>query len=131
MTPTPGTMTTDNAMAVINRINELHQQSITLEKKSLVQSIRTAYEALTDDEKNQVTNYGLLLQMENTITELEAKQNNQNNQNVTPANPFSDQVNTVAAQTGTPVYYASNIHAGKDFYLDSLKNNYNLTFSDD
>ena len=131
VTPTPGTMTTDNAMAVINRINELHQQSITLEKKSLVQSIRTAYEALTDDEKNQVTNYGLLLQMENTITELEAKQNNQNNQNVTPANPFSDQANTVAAQTGTPVYYASNIHAGKDFYLDSLKNNYNLTFSDD
>ena len=129
--PTPGTMTTDNAMAVINRINELHQQSITLEKKSLVQSIRTAYEALTDDEKNQVTNYGLLLQMENSITELEAKQNNQNNQNVTPANPFSDQANTVAAQTGTPVYYASNIHAGKDFYLDSLKNNYNLTFSDD
>ena len=131
VTPTPGTMTTDNAMAVINRINELHQQSITLEKKSLVQSIRTAYEALTDDEKNQVTNYGLLLQMENSITELEAKQNNQNNQNVTPANPFSDQANTVAAQTGTPVYYASNIHAGKDFYLDSLKNNYNLTFSDD
>lgn len=25
----------------------------------------------------------------------------------------------------------SNLHAGKDFYLDSLKNNYNLTFSDD
>ena len=25
----------------------------------------------------------------------------------------------------------SNLHAGKDFYLDSLKNNYHLTFSDD
>ena len=25
----------------------------------------------------------------------------------------------------------SNLHAGKDFYLDSLKNNYHLSFSDD
>ena len=127
VTPTPGNMTTDNAKAVIDRINALHLQTITLEKKSMVQSVRAAYEALSDTEKNQVSNYSLLIQMENTITELEAKQNNQNTAN----NPFSDQAGTVAAQTGTPVYYASNIHAGKDFYLDSLKNNYNLTFSDD
>ena len=25
----------------------------------------------------------------------------------------------------------SNLHAGKDFYLDSLKSNYHLSFSDD
>ena len=127
-TPTPDNMITDNAKAVIDTINALHLQTITLEKKSLVQSARAAYEALSDTEKNQVSNYSLLIQMENTITELEAKQNNQNTVN---NNPFSDQAGTVAAQTGTPVYYASNIHAGKDFYLDSLKNNYNLTFSDD
>ena len=63
-------------------------------------------------------------QAEATIAQLEAQKNNANTNN-----PFTS--NTSAAQTGTPVYYASNIHAGKDFYLDSLKNNYNLTFSDD
>ena len=36
-----------------------------------------------------------------------------------------------ASETGTPVYYVSNLHAGKEFYLDSLKGNYQLTFSDD
>lgn len=42
--------------------------------------------------------------------------------------------NATATQIGIPVYatnMVSNLHAGKDFYLDSLKNNYNLTFSDD
>ena len=41
-TPTPAPPITDNAKAVIDRINELHLQTITLEKKSLVQSVRTA-----------------------------------------------------------------------------------------
>ena len=34
---------------------------------------------------------------------------------------------TATGQAGTPVYYSgmvSNLHAGKDFYLDSLKENY-------
>ena len=109
---------------MIDRIKELNAQTITLEKKATVQSIRTAYNALSDTEKAQVSNYNLLVQAEATIAQLEAQKNNANTNN-----PFTD--NTSAAQTGTPVYYASNIHAGKDFYLDSLKNNYNLTFSDD
>lgn len=127
VTPTPGTTVTKNAQAVIDRINELHLQNITLEKESLIQSVRSAYEALTQDEKNQVSNYNLLIQMENKIKELKAKQDNQNKSD----DPFSDNTVTPTAQTGIPVYYASNIHAGKDFYLDSLKSNYNLTFSDD
>ena len=109
---------------MIDRIEELNAQTITLEKKATVQSIRTAYNALSDTEKAQVSNYNLLVQAEATIAQLEAQKNNANTNN-----PFTS--NTSAAQTGTPVYYASNIHAGKDFYLDSLKNNYNLTFSDD
>ena len=109
---------------MIDRIKELNAQTITLEKKATVQSIRTAYNALSDTEKAQVSNYNLLVQAEATIAQLEAQKNNANTNN-----PFTS--NTSAAQTGTPVYYASNIHAGKDFYLDSLKNNYNLTFSDD
>ena len=123
-TPTPSSQITKATQDVIDRIKELNAQTITLEKKATVQSIRTAYNALSDTEKAQVSNYNLLVQAEATIAQLEAQKNNANTNN-----PFTD--NTSAAQTGTPVYYASNIHAGKDFYLDSLKNNYNLTFSDD
>ena len=123
-TPTPSSQITKAAQDVIDRIKELNAQTITLEKKATVQSIRTAYNALSDTEKAQVSNYNLLVQAEATIAQLEAQKNNANTNN-----SFTD--NTSAAQTGTPVYYASNIHAGKDFYLDSLKNNYNLTFSDD
>ena len=123
-TPTPSSQITKAAQDVIDRIKELNAQTITLEKEATVQSIRNAYNALSDTEKAQVSNYNLLVQAEATIAQLEAQKNNANTNN-----QFTD--NTSAAQTGTPVYYASNIHAGKDFYLDSLKNNYNLTFSDD
>ena len=120
-TPTPGNLITKSAQDIIDRINALHEQTITLEKKSIVQSIRAAYDALTDEEKAQVSNYNLLTEMEASIAALEEQKKQESANN----NSFS------TAQTGTPVYYASNIHAGKDFYLDSLKKNYNLTFSDD
>ena len=127
-TPTPVPSISKAAQEVINRIKELKIDSVTLEKKSIVQSIRVAYDALTEEEKKQVSNYNLLIQAEAKIALLEMNQkNNMNN------NPFTNNTSGTA-QTGTPVYYsnyASNLHAGKDFYLDSLKNNYNLTFSDD
>ena len=126
-TPTPASQITAAAQAVIDRISELDAQGITLEKKAMVQSVRTAYNALSKTEQEQVSNYNLLVQAEAKITQLEKQQNNNNNNS---NNPFTDNT-TPTAQTGTPVYYASNIHAGKDFYLDSLKNNYHLTFSDD
>ena len=127
-TPTPADQITAAAQDVIKRITELNAQEVTLEKKSIVQSIRTAYNALSDKEKAQVSNYNLLVQAEAKIAQLEEQQKNNTNSNTN--NSFTDNT-TGAAQTGTPVYYASNIHAGKDFYLDSLKSNYNLTFSDD
>ena len=126
-TPTPADQITAAAQDVIKRITELNAQEVTLEKKSIVQSIRTAYNALSDKEKAQVSNYNLLVQAEAKIAQLEEQQKNNTNSNTN--NSFSDNT-TSTAQTGTPVYYASNIHAGKDFYLDSLKSNYNLTFSD-
>ena len=125
-TPAPGNLITKSAQDIIDRINALHEQTITLEKKSTVQSIRAAYDALTDEEKAQVSNYNLLTEMEASIAALEEQKKQEPANN----NSFSDTA-SATAQTGTPVYYASNIHAGKDFYLDSLKKNYNLTFSDD
>ena len=127
-TPTPADQITAAAQDVIKRITELNAQEVTLEKKSIVQSIRTAYNALSDKEKAQVSNYNLLVQAEAKIAQLEEQQKNNTNSNT--SNSFTDNT-TSTAQTGTPVYYASNIHAGKDFDLDSLKSNYNLTFSDD
>ena len=125
-TPAPGNLITKSAQDIIDRINALHEQTITLEKKSTVQSIRAAYDALTDEEKAQISNYNLLTEMEASIAALEEQKKQEPANN----NSFSDTA-SATAQTGTPVYYASNIHAGKDFYLDSLKKNYNLTFSDD
>ena len=131
-TPTPAPLITDNAKAVIDRINELHLQTITLEKKSLVQSVRAAYEVLTADEKKEVSNYNLLVEMEARIQTLETEKKKEEENKASAKNDFSDNNSaTATGVTGTPVYYASNIHAGKDFYLDSLKKNYNLTFSDD
>ena len=131
-TPTPAPLITDNAKSVIDRINELHLQTITLEKKSLVQSVRAAYEALTADEKKEVSNYNLLVEMEARIQTLETEKKKEEEKKANAKNDFSDNNSaTATGVTGTPVYYASNIHAGKDFYLDSLKKNYNLTFSDD
>ena len=131
-TPTPAPLITDNAKSVIDRINELHLQTITLEKKSLVQSVRAAYEALTADEKKEVSNYNLLVEMEARIQTLETEKKKEEENKASAKNDFSDNNSaTATGVTGTPVYYASNIHAGKDFYLDSLKKNYNLTFSDD
>ena len=131
-TPTPAPLITDNAKSVIDRINELHLQTITLEKKSLVQSVRAAYEALTADEKKEVSNYNLLVEMEARIQTLETEKKKEEEKKASAKTDFSDNNSaTATGVTGTPVYYASNIHAGKDFYLDSLKKNYNLTFSDD
>ncbi len=131
-TPTPAPLITDNAKSVIDRINELHLQTITLEKKSLVQSVRAAYEVLTADEKKEVSNYNLLVEMEARIQTLETEKKKEEEKKASAKTDFSDNNSaTATGVTGTPVYYASNIHAGKDFYLDSLKKNYNLTFSDD
>lgn len=131
-TPTPAPLITDNAKSVIDRINELHFQTITLEKKSLVQSVRAAYEVLTADEKKEVSNYNLLVEMEARIQTLETEKKKEEEKKASEKTDFSDNNSaTATGVTGTPVYYASNIHAGKDFYLDSLKKNYNLTFSDD
>ena len=70
-TPTPGNLITKSAQDIIDRINALHEQTITLEKKSIVQSIRAAYDALTDEEKAQVSNYNLLTEMEASIAAVE------------------------------------------------------------
>ena len=88
-TPTPSSQITKAAQDVIDRIKELNAQTITLEKKATVQSIRTAYNALSDTEKAQVSNYNLLVQAEATIAQLEAQKNNANTNNPFTSNTLS------------------------------------------
>ena len=61
---------------VIKKINSL-PTNITLSDKSAVQSARSAYNALSQAEKNQVTNYSKLTAAENTIKALEEAAANQ------------------------------------------------------
>ena len=126
--PTPTTSAVPEAVtSLINSINALAKETLTLNHESRVQELRKAYDKLPDDQKAMVTNYQTLVDLEKKIAELKKKQNNNGN-----STDISDGTKTdVTGKTGTPVYYVSNLHAGKDFYLDSLKENYQLSFSDD
>ena len=111
--------------SLIDSINALARQTLTLNQAAKVQELRAAYNKLSAEQKSLVTNYSLLVGFESKITELQKKQN-------TDAPAFTDGSKaSETGKTGTPVYYVSNLHAGKGFYLDSLKGNYQLTFSDD
>ena len=127
-TNTPTVAPTQIPVAVqslIDSINALAGQTLTLNQAAKVQELRAAYNKLSAEQKSLVTNYSLLVGFESKITELQKKQNTD-----TPA--FTDGSKaSETGKTGTPVYYVSNLHAGKGFYLDSLKGNYQLTFSDD
>ena len=126
-TPTPDPDFDDGSKSaavqkLIDDINALAGQTLTLNQAAKVQELREIYNSISADQKKLVTNYNLLVGFESKIAELQKKQNAD-----IPA--FTD--GSKASETGTPVYYVSNLHAGKEFYLDSLKGNYQLTFSDD
>ena len=139
-TATPSQDNSKAVQAVIDKINAL-PADITVKAKSQIQKARTAYDALSDADKAKVTNYSTLESAEKKLAAAEKKNNSDNNKkdNKGTDNKGDDITdgkgnNATATQIGTPVYatnMVSNLHAGKDFYLDSLKNNYNLTFSDD
>ena len=134
-TPDPGTDTPDPifddgsksaaVQTLIDGINALAGQTLTLDQAAKVQELRAIYNSISADQKKLVTNYNLLVGFESKIAELQKKQNADTSA-LTDGSKASE-----TGKTGTPVYYVSNLHAGKEFYLDSLKGNYQLTFSDD
>ena len=118
----------DQVKTLVEKIASLAKENLTLNHEAKVKELRKLYDALTDQQKKQVTNYKLLVSMEDKIAKLKKQSSGQTE----GADSLSDGTGT--AKTGTPVYYSgmvSNLHAGKEFYLDSLKDNYHLTFSDD
>ena len=128
--------------AVIRKIKALAGRTITAADKAEINSVRAAYEALSNTEKAKVTNYKILTEAEAKLAAVDKndsdnKKDNKKDDSSTEDNKnteITDGNNATATQIGDPVYVTnmvSNLHAGKDFYLDSLKNNYHLSFSDD
>lgn len=138
-TPTPGTTDTPEITStpvpseapvseavrdIIDRIDALSLlEDITLDQKDEIHKIRKAYDALSDSEKSLVSNYQLFLNMEKKLKKLEDTKEKEEKEK-----------KEAEAIEGDPLYYTdmvSNLHAGKDFYLNSLQDNYQLSFSDD
>lgn len=134
VTPTPEPsedLLTEKVREVVDGINALVMTEITLEHESTIQELRAKYEALTEEEKSMVSNYELLTGYEARIEELKAAGFDDKE---TPDITDGQGSTITDVKIGAPVYFTnmvSNIHAGKEFYLDTLKNEYHLVFSDD
>ena len=123
-TPAPTDVTeTEATKKLVEKIDKLAKETLTLKHAAEVKELRKEYDSLADEQKTFVTNYDLLVGFEKRIAELQKKEEDGKNGELTDGSE--------TGKTGTPVYYVSNLHAGKEFYLDSLKNNYQLSFSDD
>lgn len=113
--------------ALIAEIDKLSKEKLTLKHEKKLKEFREIYDDFTEEEKKLVTNYDILVKMEKRMEVLKKQEGKDDDKT-----EFSDGSET--GKTGTPVYYTSmvsNLHAGREFYLDSLKNNYQLTFSED
>ena len=141
-TETPARDDSAKVQAVIRKIKALAGRTITAADKAEIDSVRAAYEALSNTEKAKVTNYKILTEAEAKLAAVDKndsdnKKDNKKDDSSTEDNrntEITDGNNATATQIGDPVYVTnmvSNLHAGKDFYLDSLKSNYHLSFSDD
>lgn len=151
ITPMPTiTEPSEAVKSLIEKIKALSDVELTAADAEKVAELRAEYEKLPEDQKTFVTNYQQLVEFENTIKEIEdsadeievepdeedqEQQENPEDKTEDAAEDveFSDQSDSISdvGKMGTPVYYVSNLHAGKEFYLDSLKSNYQITFSDD
>lgn len=141
-TETPARDDSAKVQAVIRKIKALAGRTITAADKAEIDSVRAAYEALSNTEKAKVTNYKILTEAEAKLAAVDKNDSDNKKGNKKDDSSTEDHKNTeitdgnnaTATQIGDPVYVTnmvSNLHAGKDFYLDSLKSNYHLSFSDD
>lgn len=138
ISPTPTPVLTEKAQEVINKIQEMEGIELTLEHKEQIRSIREAYNALSEGEKLAVSNYNNLVEMEKKLSALQVEDllddGSDSKNDLTDGGNEEILADKPSVQEGKPVYYTnmiSNLHAGKEFYLDSLKENYNLSFSED
>ena len=123
VTPALSAESQQKVNALIKDIDKTFKQKFSRKKRKKVKALRKTYNSFSDQEKAAVTNYKLLTDMEKTISLMPASADDKD----------ADKIDSTTTQAlnGTPVYYASNLHAGKEFYLNSLLENYQLSFSDD
>ena len=133
-TPTPD----KNTSNVIKLIDKLSKKD-TLTKEEL-EKVRKAYDALSDDEKKLVSNYEALEKAEELY-----KENHVEVDDVDDGDDASDSGSGTSgsynssgysAVEGAAVVYSgstgvTNLHAGRSFYLEQLKDTYALSFDDE
>lgn len=132
--PGNNSITVDAVIAAINAIGE-----VTLEKETDILTARAAYEALSDEQKAQVSNYEVLTAAEETLNRLKEEAGNLDPGNSAQVNPEMDdskknEENEVSAVEGPVTRISSGTHvvnlkAGRTFYLKQLKSNYSLAFN--
>ena len=115
--------------SIISRIDSLIGIEITPDNRELIESIRADYDSLSDEDKERIGNFAAFLEIEEQLEGLD-----DDDEEGDGDLDLEVDDSEISAITGSPVYYTnmvSNLHAGKDFYLNSLKENYQLTFSED
>ena len=133
-TPTPD----KNTSNVIKLIDKLSKKD-TLTKEEL-EKVRKAYDALSDDEKKLVSNYEALEKAEELY-----KENHVEVDDVDDGDDASDSGSGTSGSYNSSGYSAvegaavvssgstgvTNLHAGRSFYLEQLKDTYALSFDDE
>ena len=116
--------------------------TVTLDSENAIVNARNAYEALSEDQKAQVTNYGTLVAAEEALSQLKNSGGEEPGEQPgeIPQDPGGNVENQVQEEpevingpitrisSGTHVV---NLKAGRTFYLNQLKSNYSLSFSND
>ncbi len=116
--------------------------TVTLDSENAIANARNAYEALSEDQKAQVTNYGTLVAAEEALSQLKNSGGEEPGEQPgeIPQDPGGNVENQVQEEpevingpitrisSGTHVV---NLKAGRTFYLNQLKSNYSLSFSND
>lgn len=129
-----------SAEAVIAAIDAIG--TVTLDSENAIANARNAYEALSEDQKAQVTNYGTLVAAEEALSQLKNSGGEEPGEQPgeIPQDPGGNVENQVQEEpevingpitrisSGTHVV---NLKAGRTFYLNQLKSNYSLSFSND
>ena len=129
-----------SAEAVIAAIDAIG--TVTLDSENAIANARNAYEALSEDQKAQVTNYGTLVAAEEALSQLKNSGGEEPGENPTeiPQEPDGNVENQVQEEPEVingPITRISssthvvNLKAGRTFYLNQLKSNYSLSFSND
>lgn len=129
-----------SADAVIAAIDAIG--AVTLDSEDAIANARNAYEALSEDQKALVTNYGTLVEAEEALSQLKNSGGEEPGGNPTEipgesGGNVNEQVQEEPEVINGPITRISsgthvvNLKAGRTFYLNQLKSNYSLSFSND